>query len=114
MTTHATLLNPNQPNQCFTASPVRARERQIRATKKGILGGLSRGPTRIVLPLIRTTDTLQVQILLPGIFATILDHNTAVGAAMCPETRRNVLLQGLNYARPAPNLVTRSYRRTSF
>ena len=41
---HATQLNPNQPNQCFTASPVRARERQIRAPKKGILRGLSRGP----------------------------------------------------------------------
>ena len=42
MTTHATLINPNQPNQCFTASPVRARERQIRAPKKGILGVRSR------------------------------------------------------------------------
>ena len=40
----ATLLNPNQPNQCFTASPVRARERQIRAPKKGILGGTTRVP----------------------------------------------------------------------
>ena len=59
----ATLLDPNQPNQYFTASPVRAREHQIRAPEKGILGGLTRGPTRIVLPLIRTTDTLQVQIL---------------------------------------------------
>ena len=39
----ATLLNPNQPNQCFTASPVRARERQIRAPKIGILGVRSRG-----------------------------------------------------------------------
>ena len=39
----ATLLDPNQPNQCFTASPVRARERQIRTPGKGILGGLSRG-----------------------------------------------------------------------
>ena len=39
----ATLLDPNQPNQCFTASPVRARERQIRAPKRRILGGLSRG-----------------------------------------------------------------------
>ena len=38
----ATLLDPNQPNQCFTASPVRARERQIRAPKKGILGALGR------------------------------------------------------------------------
>ena len=38
----ATLLNPNQPNQYFTASPVRARERQIRAPKKGILGEVIR------------------------------------------------------------------------
>ena len=40
---YATLLDPNQPNHCFTASTVRARERQIRAPKKRILGGLSRG-----------------------------------------------------------------------
>ena len=47
----ATLLNPNQPNQCFTASPVRARERQIRAPGKGILGGIGRGsyPTRVTV-----------------------------------------------------------------
>ena len=38
----ATLIDPNQPNQCFAASPVRARGCQIRAPKKGILGGLSR------------------------------------------------------------------------
>ena len=38
----ATQLNPNQPNHYFTASPVRARDRQIRAPKKHILGGLSR------------------------------------------------------------------------
>ena len=36
----AAQINPNLPNQCFTASPVRARERQIRAPKKGILGGM--------------------------------------------------------------------------
>ena len=40
----ATQINPNQPNHYFTASPVRARERQIRAPKKGILGVLSRDP----------------------------------------------------------------------
>ena len=34
----AAQINPNLPNQCFTASPVRARERQIRAPEKGILG----------------------------------------------------------------------------
>ena len=39
----ATLLDPNQPNHYFAASPVRARERQIRAPKKGILRRLSRG-----------------------------------------------------------------------
>ena len=39
----ATLLDPNQPSKCFTASSVRARERQIRAPKKGILGVRSRG-----------------------------------------------------------------------
>ena len=39
----ATLLNPNQPNHHVTASPVRARERQICAPKKHILGEPSRG-----------------------------------------------------------------------
>ena len=39
----ATLLDPNQPNHYFTASIVRARERQTRAPKKGILRGLRRG-----------------------------------------------------------------------
>ena len=34
--------NPNQPNHYLTASPVRAREHQIRAPEKGILGGMSR------------------------------------------------------------------------
>ena len=38
----ATLLDPNQPSHYFTASPVRAREHQIRAPEKGILGGNSR------------------------------------------------------------------------
>ena len=41
--TCATLLDPNQPNQCFTESPpVRARERQTRVPEKGILGALRR------------------------------------------------------------------------
>ena len=39
----ATQLNPNQPNHYVTALPVRARERQISAPKKHILGGPSRG-----------------------------------------------------------------------
>ena len=39
----ATLLEPNQHAQCSTPSSVRARERQIRAPKKGILGVRSRG-----------------------------------------------------------------------
>ena len=41
--TRATQLNPNQPNIYFTASPVRARERQIRAPQTHVFGGLSRG-----------------------------------------------------------------------
>ena len=47
----ATLLDPNHANQCFTASPVRARERQIRAPKKGILGEMSSDsyPTRVTV-----------------------------------------------------------------
>ena len=59
----ATLLDPNQRNHYIKASPVRAREHQIRAPEKGILGGMRRAPTRRVLPFIRTTDTLEVQIL---------------------------------------------------
>ena len=39
----ATHLNPNQPSHYFSASTVRARERQTRAPKKGILRGLGRG-----------------------------------------------------------------------
>ena len=47
----ATLLNPNQHTQCLTASSVRARERQSRAPKKGILGISCRGPyhTRVTV-----------------------------------------------------------------
>ena len=40
----ATQLNPNQPNHYITASPVRARDHQIRAPEKCILGVLGRGP----------------------------------------------------------------------
>ena len=40
---YATQLNPDQSNHCFKALPVRAREHQIRAHKKCILGGLCRG-----------------------------------------------------------------------
>ena len=39
----ATQLSPNQPNNYSTASPVRARERQIRAPKKHVIWGLRRG-----------------------------------------------------------------------
>ena len=39
----ATLLDPNQPSHYFSASTVRARERQTRAPKKHILRGLGRG-----------------------------------------------------------------------
>ena len=40
----ATLLDPNQPYRYFTASPVRAREHQIRAPEMRHLGGMSRTP----------------------------------------------------------------------
>ena len=43
MMAHAMLLNPIQLKQRITASAVRARERQIRAPKKGIFGALGRG-----------------------------------------------------------------------
>ena len=46
----ATLLDPNKPNHYFSASPVRARERQIRAPKKRILGGIRRGASSIQHP----------------------------------------------------------------
>ena len=59
----ATQLNPNQANHDFTALPVRAREHQIRAPKSTSSGDSVGAPTRIVLPFIRTTDTLKVQIL---------------------------------------------------
>ena len=39
-----TQLGPNLPNHYITASPVRARDHQIRAPQKCILGGLTRGP----------------------------------------------------------------------
>ena len=47
----ATLLDPNQPYRYFTASPVRAREHQIRAPEKGILGEMRRGcyPARVTV-----------------------------------------------------------------
>ena len=38
----ATQLDPNQPNHYITALPVRAREHQIRAPQKRILGGIHR------------------------------------------------------------------------
>ena len=47
----APLINPNQLNHYFTASPVRAREHQIRAPEKGILGEMRRGcyPARVTV-----------------------------------------------------------------
>ena len=47
----ATPFDPNQPNHYFSASPVRARKRQIRAPEKGILGGMRRAsyPTRVTV-----------------------------------------------------------------
>ena len=101
----ATLFNPNQPNQCFTASPVRARERQIRAPKKGILGVRRRGsyPTRVtVYPYngcIRGTNPVvrHVMSLTCTLKRMRANQRTPIHAATQP-------LHGSNTRAQAPNL----------
>ena len=63
MMTYATLLNPNQHTQYFLVFPVRARERQIHASERASSGESLESPSLRILPLSRTTDTLEVQIL---------------------------------------------------
>ena len=63
MMTHAMLLNPNRHIQRFTILPVRARERQIHASERASSGESLESPSLRILPLSRTTDTLEVQIL---------------------------------------------------
>ena len=102
-----TLLNPNQPNQCIRASPVRARERQIRAPKKGILGVRRRGsyPAQVtVYPYngcIRGTNPVvrHVMSLTCTLKRMRANQRTPIHAATQP-------LHGSNTRARAPNLVT--------
>ena len=98
----ATLLDPNQPNHYLTPSPVRARERQIRAPKRGILGGQSRQ----LLP--DACYRLSVQRIhcrykscRATCYVTNLDPKTDTCQSTCPETRRNTTLTCLEHARPS-------------
>ena len=103
----ATLLDPNQPNHYFTASTVRARERQTRAPKKGILRGLSRGSYRAhvtVYPYngyIKSTNPIVrcVMSLTWTMKRMRANQRTPKHAATQP-------LHGSNMRARAPNLVT--------
>ena len=104
----ATLFNPNQPNQCFTASPVRARERQIRAPKKGILRRLSRGsyPAHVtVYPYNRymqgTNPVVRHVMSLTCTLKRIYANQCA------PKHAATQPLPDSNTRAPAPNLVAR-------
>ena len=107
MMTHATLLYPNQPNQCFTASPVRARERQIRAPKKGILGGMIRGSywdNVTVYPYngrIRGTNPITRHVM--SLTCTLKRMRANQHA---PKHAKTQPLHDSNTRAPAPNLVT--------
>ena len=102
----ATLLNPNQPNHYFTASPVRARERQIRAPKKHILGRLSRGSysDRVtVYPYkryIKSTNPIMrhVMSLTCTLKRILVDYGT-------PKHTKTQPLHGSNTHARAPNLM---------
>ena len=102
----ATLLDPNQPSHYFKASTVRARERQTRAPKKGILRGLRRGsyPAHVtVYPYngyIRSTNPIVRHVMsLTWTMKRMRAHQrTPKHAATQP-------LHGSNTRAPAPNLV---------
>ena len=108
----ATLLGPNQPNQCFTASPVRARGRQIRGPKMRILGGIRRSsyPNNVtVYPYngyIRSTNpiTRHVMSLTCTLKRMLANQHAPKHAATQP-------LHASNTRAPATNLVT-SLERT--
>ena len=103
----ATLLDPNQPSHYFKASTVRARERQTRAPKKGILRGLGRGsyPAHVtVYPYngyIKSTNpiTQHVMSLTCTLKRMRANQRTPKHAATQP-------LHGSNTRARAPNLVT--------
>ena len=102
----ATLLGPNQPNQCFTASPVRARGRQIRGPKMRILGGICRSsyPAHVTLypynGYIRSTNPIARHVM--SLTCTL----KRMRANQCtPNHAATQPLHGSNARDPAPNLV---------
>ena len=103
----ATLLDPNHANQCFTASSVRARERQIRAPEKCILGGLGRHsyPTRVtVCPYngyIRGTNPITRHVM--SLTCTLKRMRANQHA---PKHAATQPLHGSHARARAPNLVT--------
>ena len=106
----AALLDPNQPNQCITASRVRARDRQIRAPKKGILGARTREsyPTRVtVYPYnryIRGTNPITRHVMSLTCTPARMRANQHA-----PKHAATQPLHDSNARARAPNLVT-SYR----
>ena len=103
----ATLLNPNQHAQCSTASSVRARERQIRAPKKGILGVRSRVPYRARVTVHRynryITSTNPIVRHVMSLTCTPKRMRANPHAPKHPATQP---LHGSNTRARAPNLVT--------
>ena len=103
----ATQLNPSQPNHCFTALPVRAREHQIRAPKKCFLGGRSRwaySDNVTVYPYkgyIRSTNLIVRHVRsLTCTLKRMLTNQRA------PKRAATQTLHGSNMSSRAPNLVT--------
>ena len=103
----AAQLDPNQPNRCFTASPVRARERQIRAPEKGILGvhGRSSYWTHVtVCPYngyIRSTNPVVRHVMSLSCTLKRMRANQRP-----PKHAATQPLHDSNTRAPAPNLVT--------
>ena len=102
----ATLLEPNQHAQCSTPSSVRARERQIRAPKKGILGVRSRVPYRARVTVHRynryITSTNPIVRHVMSLTCTLKRMRTNQHA---PKHAATQPLHGSNTRAPAPNLV---------
>ena len=102
----AAQLDPNQPNRCFTASPVRARERQIRAPEKGILGGIGRDsyPDNVtVYPYNgHITGTNPIVRHVMSLTCTLKQMRANLRT---PKHATTQPLHGSNTRAPAPNLV---------
>ena len=102
----ATLLDPNQPYRYFTASPVRAREHQIRAPEKGILGGIGRDsyPDNVtVYPYNgHITGTNPIVRHVMSLTCTLKQMRANLRT---PKHATTQPLHGSNTRAPAPNLV---------